>query len=69
MKALIAVLVVALAPAHVRFSFAGVPVSVSAAWFILAAEVLITAALAVLVVRVVRRFRSAPRLRSCGATP
>ena len=69
MKALIAVLVIALAPVHVRFAVAGVPVSVSAAWFILAAEVLLTAVLAVLVVRVLRRFRSAPWLRPCGATP
>jgi hypothetical protein len=67
MKALIALLIVALAPAHVRFAVAGVPVSVSAAWLILAAEILLTAVLAVLVVRVIRRFRSAPWPRSSGA--
>jgi hypothetical protein len=60
MKALLAVLVVALAPAHVRFAVAGVPVSVSAAWLILAAEVLAAAVIAWLAVRVIRRFRSAP---------
>ena len=69
MKALLAVLIVALAPAHVRFAVAGVPVSMSAAWLILAAEVLVTAVLAVLVVRVIRRFRSTPWLRPNGATP
>jgi hypothetical protein len=67
-KVLLAVLVVALAPAHIRFAVAGVPVSVSAAWLILAAEALLTAVLAVLVVRVIRRFRSSPWLRSNGAT-
>ena len=69
MKALIAVLVVALAPAHIRFAVAGVPVSLSAGWLIIAAEALLTTVLAVLTVRVIRRFRSAPWLRSCGATP
>jgi len=68
-KALLVALVVAFAPAHVRFAVAGVPVSMSAAWLILAAEVLATAVLAVLVVRVIRRFRSAPWLRPNGATP
>src|SRR5438552_1874800 len=43
MKALLAVLVVALAPAHIRFAVLGVPVSVSAGWLILAAEVLAAA--------------------------
>jgi hypothetical protein len=62
-KALLAVLTVALAPAHVRFAVAGVPVSLSAAWLILAAEILLTAVLAVLVVRVIRRFRSRPWIR------
>jgi hypothetical protein len=62
-KALIAVLIVALAPAHIRFAAAGVPVSVSAAWLILAAEILLSAVLAVLVVRVIRRFRSSPCMR------
>ena len=57
MKALIAVLVVALAPAHIRFAVAGVPVSV---WLILAAEVLAGAVTAWLAIRVIRRFRSAP---------
>jgi uncharacterized membrane protein len=68
MKALLIALIVALAPAHIRFAVAGVPVSVSAAWLILAAEILLTAVLAVLVVRVIRRFRSAPWPRSSGAT-
>jgi hypothetical protein len=63
MKALIAVLIVALAPAHVRFAVAGVPVSFSAGWLILAAEVLVTVVLAVIVIRVIRRFRSAPWMR------
>ena len=40
MKALLAVLVVALAPAHIRFAVLGIPVSIPAAWLILAAEVL-----------------------------
>ena len=60
MKALIALLIVALAPAHVRFAVAGVPVSVPAAAFILVAEgvaVIVTAWLAIRVLR--RRFRSA----------
>ena len=48
MKAVLAVLVVALAPAYIRFAVAGVPVSVPAAW---------------LAVRVIRRFRSAPWAR------
>jgi hypothetical protein len=67
-KALLAALIIALAPAHIRFAAAGVPVSLSAAWLILAAEVLLTAGVAVLAVRVIRRFRSAPWLRSNGAT-
>ena len=60
MKTLAAALVVALAPAHVRFAVAGVPVSVPAAWLILAAEVLAAAVTIWLAVRVIRRFRSAP---------
>jgi hypothetical protein len=60
MRAILAALIVALAPAHIRFAVAGVPVSVPAAWLILAAEALLTIVLAVLVVRVIRRFRSAP---------
>jgi len=63
MKALIAVLVIALAPAHIRFAVAGVPVSVSAAWLILAAELLVAVVLAVIVIRVIRRLRSAPWMR------
>jgi hypothetical protein len=59
-KALLAVLLVAFAPAHIRFAVAGVPVSVPAAWIILAAEVLAAAVIAWLAVRVIRRFRSAP---------
>jgi hypothetical protein len=59
-KILLAVLIVALAPAHIRFAVAGVPVSVSAAWLILAAEILLAAVAVVVVVRVIRRFRSAP---------
>jgi hypothetical protein len=68
MKALLAALIVALAPVHVRFAVAGVPVSVPAAWLLLAAEGLLAAALAVLVVRVIRRFRSSPwpRLATAG---
>ena len=63
MKALIAVLVIALAPAHIRFAVAGVPVSVPAAWLILAAELLVAVVLAVIVIRVIRRLRSAPWMR------
>lgn len=59
MKALLA-LIIALAPAHVRFAVAGVPVSVSAGWLILAAEVLAAAVIAWLAVRAIRRFLSAP---------
>jgi hypothetical protein len=62
-KALLAVLIVALAPAHIRFAVAGVPVSVPAGWLILAAEVLAAAVTAWLAVRAIRRFRSAPWLR------
>ena len=63
MKALIAVLIIALAPAHIRFAVAGVPVSVSAAWLILAAEALVTVVIVWLAVRVIRRFRSSPWMR------
>jgi hypothetical protein len=63
MKALLTALIVALAPAHIRFAVAGVPVSVSAGWLILAAEVLAAAVTAWLAVRVIRRFRSAPWMR------
>ena len=69
MKALIALLVVALAPAHVRFAVAGVPVSVSAAWLILAAEILTAAVGTWLLVRLIRRFRSTPWPRPNGAMP
>ena len=68
MKALLALLVVATAPAHVRFAILGIPVSIPAAWLILAAELLAAAGTAWLVVRAVRRFRSAPWLRPSGAT-
>ena len=68
MKALLVALIVALTPAQVRFAIVGVPVSLSAAWLILAAEILAAAVTAWLVVRVIRRFRSAPWLRSNGAT-
>ena len=68
MKALLAVLLVAIAPAHVRFAILGIPVSIPAAWLILAAEFLAAAGTAWLVVRAVRRFRSAPWLRPSGAT-
>jgi hypothetical protein len=68
MKALLAILIAALAPAHIRFAVAGVPVSVPAAWLILAAELLAAAVTAWLVVRAIRRFRSAPWLRPSGAT-
>jgi hypothetical protein len=69
-KALLAVLVVALAPAHVRFAVAGVPVSVSAGWLILAAEGIAAVVIAWLAVRVIRRFRSAPWLRpTAGGWP
>ena len=64
MKILLVALVVALAPVHIRFAVLGVPVSLSAAWLLVAAEVLLTAALAVLVVRVMRRFRSSPCMRT-----
>jgi hypothetical protein len=69
MKALIAVLVVAIAPAHFRFAVLGIPVSISAAWLILAAEALTAVVTAWLVVRVIRSFRSRPWLRSNGAMP
>jgi hypothetical protein len=57
-KALIALLVVAIAPAHLHFAVLGI-----------AAEILTAAVTAWLVVRVVRRFRSAPWMRpvACGA--
>ena len=63
MKALLAALIAALAPAHIRFAVLGVPVSIPAAWLLFGAEVVVTAVLAVLAVRVIRRFRSAPWLR------
>jgi hypothetical protein len=68
-KALIAALIVALAPAHIRFAIAGVPVSVSAGWIILAAEGLAAAVTIWLAVRVMRRFRSSPWPRFNGAMP
>jgi hypothetical protein len=64
MKVLLAALIVTLAPVHVRFAVAGVPVSVPAPALILAAEglaVIVTAWLAIRVIR--RRFRSAPWMR------
>ena len=64
MKALLAALIVALAPVHIRFAVVGVPVSVPAAWLILAAEILAAAVTAWLAVRVIRRFRSAPWMRA-----
>ena len=67
MKALLAVLLVAIAPAHLRFAILGIPVSIPAAWLILAAEILTAAVTAWLVVRAIRRFRSAPWLRPSGA--
>ena len=67
MKALLAVLVVALAPVHVRFAVLGVPVSIPAVWLILAAESLAAAVGLWLAVRVIRRFRSAPWIRLNGA--
>jgi len=60
MKALLAVLIVALAPAHIRFAAAGVHVSLSAAWLILGAELL---AAVVTTWLVIRRFRSSPCMR------
>lgn len=64
MKALLAALVVMLAPVHVRFAVLGFPVSVPAVWLILAAEVLAVAVTAWLAVRVIRRrFRSSPCMR------
>ena len=63
MKAFPAALVVAVAPAHVRFAVLGVPVSVPAAWLVLAAEVLAAVVTTWLAVRVIRRFRSAPWVR------
>jgi hypothetical protein len=63
MKALIVVLVVAIAPARLRFAILGIPVSISAAWFILAAEGLAVVVTAWLVVRTIRRFRSTPWMR------
>ena len=68
MKALLAVLLVAIAPAHLRFAILGIPVSIPAAWLILAAEFLAAAVTAWLVVRAIRRFRSVPWLRPSGAT-
>jgi hypothetical protein len=62
-KALIAVLVVAPAPAHIRFAVAGVSVTVTAGWLIIATEVLAVAVIGWLAVRVIRRFRSYPGLR------
>jgi hypothetical protein len=61
-------LIIAMAPAHIRFAIVGVPVSVPAAWLILAAEFVSAAVTAWLVVRAIRRFRSAPWLRPSGAT-
>ena len=70
MKALFAVLVVALAPVHIRFAVLGVPVSVPAAALIIAAEILAGAAGLWLAVRVIRRFRSAPWMRPlAGGAP
>jgi hypothetical protein len=63
-KALIAALIVALAPVHVRFAVAGIRVSVPATWLILGAEILAVIVTAWLAIRVIRcRFRSAPWMR------
>ena len=64
MKALLIALIVAFAPAHIRVAVVGVHVSVPAAWLILAAEGLAVVVTAWLTVRVIRRFRSAPWMRS-----
>jgi hypothetical protein len=62
-KALLVALVVAIAPAHVRFAILGVPVSIPALVLVLAAEGLAAAAVTWLAVRAIRRFRSAPWMR------
>jgi hypothetical protein len=69
MKALIAVLAVAIAPAHFRFDILGIPVSIPALVLILAAEGLAAAAVTWLAVRAIRRFRSTPWPRFNGAMP
>ncbi len=68
MKAILAVLIAALAPLHVRFAVAGVPVSVPAGWLVLAGEVLAAAGLGWLVVRALRGFRPPFFLRTTGST-
>ena len=68
MKVLLVGLLVAIAPAHLRFAILGIPVSIPAAWLILTAELLAAVVTAWLVVRMARSFRSTPWLRSNGAT-
>jgi hypothetical protein len=64
--ALIALVLAVLAPVHITAVLAGASVSFPAGWLILGAEVLASAGLAWLAIRVLRRFRSAPWPRSAG---
>ena len=64
MKAALIALLLAVVPSHVRIAVFGIPVSVPAGWLILAAEIVTSALLAWLAFRAVRRFRSAPWVRT-----
>ena len=67
MKAVLAVLIVALAPSRITFGVLGFTVSLPAGWLILAAELLASGAAVWLVIRAARRFRSSPFVRPAFA--
>lgn len=57
--AILALVLATVAPVHVTLG----PVSLPVAWFLAVAEVLAAAASTWLAIRLIRRFRSSPRLR------
>lgn len=60
MKAAIVALLLAIAPAHIRFAVLGIPVSVPVTWLVIAAEAVAVTGTAYLAARAIRRFRSSP---------
>ena len=67
--ALIALVVTAVAPAHIRFVILGQPVSLPAIWLLAVDELLAAAGSAWLAVRALRRFRSSPYRRFVRSVP
>ena len=67
--ALIALVVTAVAPAHIRFVILGQPVSLPAIWLLAVGELLATAGSTWLAVRALRRFRSSPFRRFVRSVP